>query len=86
MYGHPSNPAGAATRQRGAGWPGGLLLPAGYSVVPALLWRRWRAQCTGWTGGLRNSRAAAVADAWRHWWQRTPGARAVADAWRRGQP
>lgn len=57
-------------QSRAAGSPplvSALFLPAGYNVARSLLWGQYRAECYGWIGGLRNSRAAAVLDAWRHY-------------------
>ena len=56
-------------QSRGAGSPplvSALFLPSGYIVARSLLWGQYRAECDGWMGGLRNSRAAAVLDAWAH--------------------
>ena len=68
MYGHPriERPRAPASERAAARAGVAMFLPAGYTVRPALLHRRWRAQCAYWIGGLCDSRAAAVADAWRH--------------------
>lgn len=61
-------------QSRAAGSLSALFLPAGYRVVRTLMWGQVRAECDGWTGGLRDSRAAAVLDAWRHRRARKDGA------------